>query len=75
VSSRVDVAGDRPAGLVLHTAGEAADGSTRIVTVWESAEHAEAFQRDRLFPAFEATGAGGVAPAEPERFEPFDYVA
>jgi heme-degrading monooxygenase HmoA len=61
---------------VLHTAGEGADGTTRIVTVWESAEHAEAFQRDRLFPAFEATGAmGDGPPPEPERFETFDYVA
>ena len=47
---------DAVAGVEFHAAGVKADGSVQIVTVFESAEAAESFQRDRLFPAFQATG-------------------
>jgi len=56
VAGIVDLVADRPAGLVLHAASELPDGSVQIVDVWESAEHAEAFGRDRIFPAFAAAG-------------------
>lgn len=44
------------AGVEFHAAGLKADGSVQIVTVFESAEAAETFQRERLFPAFAAAG-------------------
>jgi len=48
--------GGMGAGVEFHTAGLKADGSVEIVTVFESAEAAETFQRERLFPAFAAAG-------------------
>jgi len=56
VAGIVDLVADRPAGLVLHAASELPDGTVQIVDVWESAEHADAFGRDRIFPAFAAAG-------------------
>lgn len=44
------------AGVEFHAAGVKADGSVQIVTAFESQEAAEAFQRDKLFPAFQALG-------------------
>jgi heme-degrading monooxygenase HmoA len=75
VARQANMAADRPAGLVLHSAGETESGAVRIVDVWESAEHAEAFQRDRLFPAMREVGHAGPDGPEPERYEPFDYIA
>jgi hypothetical protein len=76
VASRLDLAGDRPAGLILHAASETA-GGVRIVDVWESAEQAETFERGRLFPAFEAAGVMDKAGPEtrPVAHEPFDFIA
>ncbi|MEA2126428.1 MAG: hypothetical protein QOI80_3210 [Solirubrobacteraceae bacterium] len=77
VASQANIAADRPAGLVLHSAGETETGAVRIVDVWESAEHAAAFERDRLFPAMREAGMPEPSgpPAGHEQYEPFDYVA
>jgi hypothetical protein len=77
VAELAEVATKRPAGLVLHSAGETETGAVRIVDVWESAEHAAAFERDRLFPAMREAGMPEPSgpPAGHEQYEPFDYVA
>jgi heme-degrading monooxygenase HmoA len=75
VASQANMTADRPAGLVLHSAGETDSGAVRIVDVWESAEHAAAFERDRLFPAMREAGHAGPDGPQPERYEPFDYIA
>jgi hypothetical protein len=41
---------DPPAGLILHTAGMV-DGSMQIMDVWETAEDADVFDRERVGPA------------------------
>ncbi len=76
VSNRLGLAEDRPAGLVLHAASETASGAVEIVDVWESAEHAGAFQRERLFPTFEAVGVMDQLASRPQpvAHEPFDYL-
>lgn len=76
VSNRLRLADDRPAGLIAHGAGESSSGEVRIVTFWESAQDAQAFERERLFPAFEATGTmpDGAAEHGPELVETFEYV-
>lgn len=72
--------GDAPAGLIVHTASEDADGTVRIVDVWESREAADAFDRDELTPAIEKMMGGNLADAappgamEPEYLEPFDVI-
>lgn len=76
VTERLDLSANRPAGLILHSAGETPSGTVEIVDVWASAEQAAAFERERLFPAFEASGVMaqvGVRP-QPVSYEPFDYV-
>jgi hypothetical protein len=75
VASRLDLISDRPDGLILHAASETASG-VRIVDVWESIEKADAFERGRLFPTFEAAGViDKLGPdARPVVHEPFDYV-
>jgi hypothetical protein len=77
VSTRLGLASDRPAGLILHSASETASGEVEIVDVWESVEHAGAFARDRLFPAFEAAGVMDQITSRPPpvAYEPFEYVA
>jgi hypothetical protein len=76
VSNRLGLAEDRPAGLILHAASETASGEVEIVDVWESAEQAGAFERERLFPAFEAVGVMDQLASRPQpvAYEPFDYV-
>jgi hypothetical protein len=77
VSNVLDLSSNRPAGLILHSASETASGGVEIVDVWESAEQAGAFERERLFPAFAATGVMDEISARPRpiAYEPFDYVA
>ena len=64
---------DPPAGLIVHTASEF-DGRVRVVDVWESRQAYEAFERDRLMPAFAAAGITPEmqAQARPEHCETFD---
>jgi hypothetical protein len=50
VNAEMKIEDSPPEGLIVHTAGEL-DGVFQIVDVWESAEHAERFDRDRLAPA------------------------
>ncbi len=77
VAQLLDLSGNRPAGLILHSASETPSGTVEIVDVWASAEHAAAFEREHLFPAFEATGVRAQIGARPRpvAYEPFDYVA
>ena len=56
-------AGDPPEGCLVHTAGALPDGGFRIFDVWESREHFDRFQQDRLMPAIKEVviDAGGDA--------------
>ncbi|MHB8242770.1 MAG: hypothetical protein ACYDHN_12380 [Solirubrobacteraceae bacterium] len=45
---------DPPEGLLMHSAGEV-DGVWQIVDVWESEEHSQRFDRERLGPAIRET--------------------
>lgn len=47
VNAKVGVDENPPEGLLMHSAGEV-DGRFQIVDVWESAEHAERFDAERL---------------------------
>lgn len=56
-----------PPGLIVHTAGwDEASGVFRIFAVWDSAEQASTFIRDRIRPVLEEE------PANPERRDPPD---
>lgn len=78
VQKQVELEGDRPQGLILHAASEMEDGTVQIVSVYESAEAAQAFERERLMPAFQAAGVMEnvqQAGPPPKRYETFHYVS
>ena len=70
----VDVTGDRPPGLLVHSAAERADGTVLVVDIWESDATMDAFERERLFPAFEAGGMADAMQAPPTRHSTFHLV-
>lgn len=55
-------------GNLLHIVGEA-DGALHIVDVWESAEKADRFAAERLFPAWERLG---IAPSPEMKLIAYD---
>jgi hypothetical protein len=57
-----------PDGLLMHSAGIVGD-VFQIVDVWESTEHAQRFDRDRLGPAM-AEVMGGAPPGPARRRRP-----
>ena len=56
VAQIVDIAGDRPAGLMLHAASELSSGEVQIVDVWDTAESIAEFSQNRIVPAFAQAG-------------------
>ena len=65
VQEKVGVQADPPAGLIVHTIGEA-NGGLQIVDVWESEEAAQKFGEERLRPAvMEVAAAHGVDASSP----------
>lgn len=77
VTARLNPAGDPPAGMIVHTAGFVGD-VFRIFDVWETQEHAERFQADRLGPTVQAviqeSGEEGRPPARQYFYELHDLV-
>jgi hypothetical protein len=55
---------DRPAGGVLHVAGPSPNGGWRVIEVFDSADAAKRFVKERLAPAFQAIGAPPPPPPE-----------
>jgi hypothetical protein len=70
----VDITGDRPSGLLLHSAAEMADGTVLIVDIWESDAAMDAFERERLVPAFATGGMADAMQAPPTRHSTFHLV-
>jgi hypothetical protein len=63
VNERMGVDAAPPEGLIMHSAGDVA-GTFQIVDVWESEEHAQRFDAERLGPAVAAV-AGADPPGPP----------
>jgi hypothetical protein len=49
VKSRIGLDEDPPEGLIIHAAG-ATDGGCRILELWETPEHCQRFETERLVP-------------------------
>ncbi|WP_060929978.1 hypothetical protein [Granulicoccus phenolivorans] len=66
----------RPAGLIVHAAGEMPDGRIQIVDVWESSEDARSFEAGPLQAGFAEVGmAHLITDADrPQFIETFDLV-
>ena len=67
VNKKLGLEDSPPAGLILQTAAEAADG-VRIVSVWESQESMAAFEQ-RLLPLLESVPGAAAAPEVLEAFQ------
>lgn len=63
---------DRPAGGIFHGAGPSSNGGWRVIEVFESEDEAKRFLKERLGPAFRATGA--PPPPEPEFWPLHNYL-
>jgi hypothetical protein len=53
VVSALGLSENPPEGLIFHCAGEG-EGSFQVFNLWETAQHADRFERERLDPAREA---------------------
>jgi hypothetical protein len=68
VRDELDVESNPPEGLVVHTAGFDEDGGVfRIFDVWETRDHGERFQRERLMPIVEKMMAARADATPPDR--------
>lgn len=68
ISQRLNVEGDRPDGVIVHTAGFDEDaGVFRIFDVWETREQGERFHRERLMPIVEELAANRPDVTPPDR--------
>jgi heme-degrading monooxygenase HmoA len=75
VAQVVNLDDQTPKGLICHAAAETPSGEVVIVDVWESAEASAEFARDRVFPAFAATGNDELmAQGPPQAHETFHLV-
>lgn len=76
VSKLLDMEGNRPAGLILHSAAETETGAVQIIDVWESTDALEAFVQQRLMPAFQQIGVMDqvMAQGPPTPYEVFDLL-
>jgi quinol monooxygenase YgiN len=52
-------------GMRLHAAGEA-EGSWRIIEIWDSRDRLESFMRETLHPAIDEVSGGQAPQPEPE---------
>jgi len=67
IIGRLGLDQDPPEGLVVHTAGwDERAGVFRIVAVWQSADTANAFMRDRLQPILDEGPVNPVLREEPD---------
>lgn len=57
VSAKLDIEGDPPSGMLVHTAIDEGDAGMRIVDVWESQQAFETFRDERLLAAIQAVVA------------------
>jgi hypothetical protein len=55
VDAAMDVRGNHPDGLIFSASGPV-DGGWRVIDVWESRAHFDAFGAERIGPAVAATG-------------------
>lgn len=53
--AQMGIDAEPPEGLIFHAAGPIDEG-WGIIDFWESREHFDRFQQDRLLPAFEELG-------------------
>jgi len=75
VNAQMGVEQDPPEGLVFHAAGPLQEGSWSVIDFWESREHFDRFQQERLGPAIEALGdRAPQGPPNIKEFPVYNYI-
>ncbi|MBK5220220.1 MAG: hypothetical protein JJE35_10620 [Thermoleophilia bacterium] len=76
VSARLNVKGDPPPGLIVHTAGFTGRGVFRIANVWESEEDWQRFRDGRLAEALKPMmeSGDGTPPSEEYTYQLHDLI-
>lgn len=69
VNEHMGVEQDPPEGLIFHAAGPLEEGSWSAIDFWESREHFDRFQENRLGPAIQELG--DRAPQSPPSIKEF----
>jgi hypothetical protein len=64
VKEKLNVEGDRPDGMIIHTTGFTEEGVFRIFDVWDSEEQHARFMSDRLMPIVEEVMSDSTRPHE-----------
>jgi len=70
---RAEMGLERPAGGTVHVAGPGPNGGWRVIEVWDSAEDASRFLKERFGPALKALGFTGQPP-EPQFWPVHTYL-
>src|SRR5580700_11265371 len=65
VAEFVDLAGNRPQGLIMHAACDLSNGEVQLLSVWDSEESLAHFSQARVLPAFEQAGVLDKVMARP----------
>lgn len=74
VNDAMDIRGNPPTGLIIHTAGPDDSGDLRVVDIWESAEAYEAFLSERLRPTIARFMGDNAPTARVEIGELYDVI-
>ena len=74
VRAKVNIEGDRPDGLIIHTAGFTEEGLFRIFDVWESEEQHARFMSERLMPLVEERMNSGARRPQESSYNLHDVV-
>lgn len=74
VTQRLSLDTDPPDGLIVHAAGFSAN-TFRIITIWETADQKERFERERLMPALQEVVRDSASPPRMENYELHRLVA
>jgi hypothetical protein len=74
VKEKLNVEGDRPEGMIIHTAGFTKEGVFRIFDVWESEEHHARFMSERLRPIVEELMSADATRPHESSYELHDVV-
>jgi hypothetical protein len=68
VTKRLALEANPPEGLIVHAAGFSSN-TFRIISLWETAEHKQRFERERLLPIVRDVVGESAAPPRNESYE------
>lgn len=74
VNAEMGVEQDPPEGLIFHSAGPLEGGGWNVIDFWESREHFDRFQEERLGPAIQSLGDDALGPPSIKEFPVYNTI-